>query len=491
MGRKLLLAIDQGTTGTTGLVMDDQLQVLGKANVEYPQIFPKPGYVEHRAIDIWNSVEKAVTASLAKANVKGEELAAIGITNQRETTCLFRPNGEPLHNFIVWQCRRTTDICQELKRAGHEPMIREKTGLVLDPYFSGTKLMWLFANVPNALAMASGKEALFGTIDTWLVHRLTGGQVHVTDATNASRTLLMNLKTLQWDDEILKLMGIPRVCLPKICSSSEVYGQTKGLGFLPDGIPIAGIAGDQQAALFGQACFDQGEAKATFGTGCFILLNTGTKIVYSQNGLLTSVAISLRGETQFCLEGAAFIAGAAVQWLRDGLGVIQRSSDVESLAQTVPESGDVVFVPALSGLGAPHWRPEARGLFAGISRDTNKGHLARAVLEGIAMQNRDIMVAMQKDAGTILQLKVDGGAAADNFLMQFQADVLDIACARPKVVETTALGAAALAGLAVGVFDSKQAVRDAWPLDRVFQPMMQENERARHVRKWENAVRRA
>jgi glycerol kinase len=491
MKPQFVLAIDQGTTGTTALILDQELHVLGKSNVEFAQVFPQPGWVEHRAVDIWASVELAVTKCLNQSRVRASEITAIGITNQRETTCLFTPDGEPLHNFIVWQCRRTTEICKTLKDAGHEEKFKHKTGLVLDPYFSGTKLMWLFQNVPEALSMAQRGKALFGTIDSWLLHRLTGHSVHATDATNASRTLMMNLETCEWDDELLSILGVPRSCLPTIGSSSQVFGHTKGLSFLPDGIPVAGIAGDQHAALFGQACFNKGEAKATYGTGCFILFNTGNELVRSKSGLLTSIAIKLGNEVQYCLEGSAFIAGAAVQWLRDGLGIIKKSSEVEELAKQVESSGDVVFVPALSGLGAPFWRPEARGLFCGLSRDTNKAHLARAVLEGIALQNRDMMQAMQNDGGAMTMLKVDGGASANNLLMQFQADMLGIPCARPHVLETTALGAAALAGLGVGVFSNKEAFRERSKPERVFSPQMADDERAKYLKKWHRAIERA
>jgi glycerol kinase len=490
MADQIILAIDQGTTGTTVLAVSADLKILGKATHEFPQIYPQPGHVEHEAAAIWTSVENATRDCLSTAGVSEHDIAAIGITNQRETTCLFDREGKALHNFIVWQCRRTTEICQSLKDAGHEALFTNKTGLVLDPYFSGTKLKWLFDHVDGAKDKANKGEALFGTIDSWLVYRLTGNNVHVTDVTNASRTLLMDLKTCQWDEQLLDILHVPTACLPKIASSSEVYGKTQGLSFLPDGIPIAGIAGDQQAALFGQACFAPGEAKCTYGTGCFLLLNTGNEIVHSKNGLLTTVAIQVGDEVQYALEGAAFVGGAAVQWLRDGLQIISAAPEIESLAKSVESSGDVAFVPALAGLGAPHWRPDARGVLCGLSRDSNKGHLARAVLEGIALQNRDILEAMAADAGTLYSLKVDGGASANDLLMQFQADVLQVPCIRPEVIETTALGAAALAGLAIGAFGHKDEVKKVWRQDQIFDPEMEETERLAHLSKWENAVAR-
>ena len=490
MSQKLMLAIDQGTTGTTALILDQALQVLGKANVEFAQVFPKPGWVEHRAEDIWQSVHQAIDNCLNQCRVKASQIAAIGIANQRETTCLFQRDGSALHNFIVWQCRRTADICQDLKNRGLEKVIQHKTGLVLDPYFSATKLMWLLEHVKDARKLVKQGDALFGTINTWLLYQLTGQAVHATDATNASRTLMMDLSTCQWDDELLSVFGVPKNCLPAIYGNSQVYGHTKGLSFLPDGIPIAGMAGDQQAALFGQACFEEGEVKATYGTGCFILLNTGNNLIRSKHGLLTSVAIKLGDEVQYCLEGSAFIAGAAVQWLRDGLGVIHKSSQVEELAAQVADSGEVAFVPALAGLGAPYWQPHAKGLLCGISRDTTKAHIARAVLEGIALQNRDMMEVMQQEGGSMRAIKVDGGACANNLLMQFQADVLQIPCLRPHILETTALGAAALAGLSVGIFQNKAALKELAKTESVFSPTMPEEVLKKHLSKWKKAVER-
>jgi glycerol kinase len=491
MSKDLILAIDQGTTGTTALVVDQHLQIRGKASREFRQVFPRPGLVEHEATAIWESVEASVGAALKAAGVDGSAIAGIGITNQRETTCLFDDKGQPLHNFIVWQDRRTADTCAALKAAGHEARVREKTGLVLDPYFSGTKMRWLLEHVDGAAARIDAGTARFGTIDTWLTYRLSSGAAFVTDATNASRTLLMDLRTCQWDDELLALLQVPRRALPEIRSSSEVYGVTRNLGFLPDGIPIAGIAGDQQAALFGQACFSKGEAKCTYGTGAFMLLHTGTEIVPSTSGLLTTVASKIGDEVCYALEGAAFIAGAAVQWLRDGLGLVQSAAEIEGLARTVDDVGEVCFVPALAGLGAPHWQPHARGLLCGLSRDSHKGHIARAVLEGIALQNVEILAAMKADAGALNVLKVDGGAAQNGLLMQMQADFLDVQCVRPQTWETTALGAAALAGLAVGVFASKDDVRAVWKQDTAFVPAMASSAREQKLSTWKKAVARA
>ena len=391
---------------------------------------------------------------------------------------------------MVWQDRRTADRCATLKAAGHEPLFKRKTGLVLDPYFSGTKAAWLLDNVDGARARAEAGELYFGTMDAWLAWKLCG--VHATDPSNASRTLLYNIQEMRWDPELCDILGVPMGCLPRICDNAEVLGHTRGLGFLPDGIPVAGMAGDQQSALFGQACFAPGAAKCTYGTGAFVLMNTGTTPVTSESGLLTTVAWRLNGETTYALEGSAFIAGAAVQWLRDGLGIISTAAEIESLAAEVPDSGGVVFVPALAGLGAPHWRPDATGLFTGITGGTTRAHIARAVLDGVALQISDILVAMASDAGTPLtELKVDGGAARNNLLMQFQADVLDTVCVRPTVLETTALGAAFLAGLGAGVWDSTAAIREAWAEDRRFAPAMDDTRRAAHLAAWASAVAKA
>lgn len=490
---KYILAIDQGTTGSTALVLDQKLQVKARGYLAFPQHFPRSGWVEHDLNDIWSSVETAVREALHGAGISGSDIAAVGITNQRETTAFFdRETGEPLARAIVWQCRRTADQCRALKDAGHETLFRERTGLVLDPYFSGTKMRWFLDHVPEGRAKAERGEAVFGTIDTYLVHRLTAGVSYVTDVTNASRTLLMDLRSLAWDPELMALLGVPAAALPAIVPSSGVCGQTRGLSFLPDGIPISGLAGDQQAALVGQACFEAGESKCTYGTGAFLLMNTGGEPVASRHGLLTTVGWQIGDEVAYALEGSAFVAGAAVQWLRDGLQIIRSSGEVEALAREVPDSGGVVFVPALAGLGAPHWRPEARGLLAGIERGTKKAHIARAVLEGIAFQINDLVEAMRADSGRPVPLfKADGGASMNDLLMQFQADLLGVPVARPRMVETTALGAAFLAGLAVGYWKDRSEVRAAWQADRRFEPAMASDERAAHLARWQSAVGRA
>ncbi len=484
-----VLAIDQGTTGTTALLLDKNVAVIAQANVEFPNHYPAPGHVEHDVEEIWASVEASVTAALAK--VSDVEIVAIGITNQRET-CLFwdAETGEAIHRALVWQDRRTADLCKDLKAAGHEESVRSKTGLVLDPYFSGTKAKWLLDNVSGARERAAKGEILFGTIDTWLAWRLCGA--HATDPSNASRTLLFNINTMDWDESLLALLDVPSASLPRICDNAEVLGETRGLGFLPDGIPVAGMAGDQQSALFGQACFGSGEAKCTYGTGAFILMNTGERAVPSKNGLLTTVGWRLNGTTTYALEGSAFIAGAAVQWLRDQLGIIDSAEEIEALAASVPDAGGVVFVPALAGLGAPHWRPDARGTFTGITGYTTKAHIARAVLEGIALQISDILGAMEADAGLRLSgLKVDGGAARNNLLMQFQADILRTPAIRPTVLETTALGSAFLAGLAVGFWVTTDSVREAWAEDSTFFPDLRDDVVEGHLAAWAAAVAKA
>jgi glycerol kinase len=485
----VILAIDQGTTGTTALLLDRNVQVRASHNVEFPNHYPKPGHVEHDVAEIWDSVRQAVQG--ARAAAPGTTIRAIGITNQRETSLFWdKVTGEPIHRALVWQDRRTAEICAQLKRAGHEPSVRAATGLVLDPYFSGTKAGWMLNNVPGARARAEAGELLFGTIDAWLAWKLCG--THATDAANASRTLLFDLRTGAWSPELCALLGVPMNTLPRVCDNAEVLGTTAGIDFLPDGIPVAGMAGDQQSALFGQACFAPGTAKCTYGTGAFVLMNTGEQAVHSAHGLLTTVAWRLNGKTTFALEGSAFIAGAAVQWLRDGLGLIQDASEIEALAASVPDANGVVFVPALAGLGAPHWRPEARGLVTGITGGTTRAHLARAVLDGIALQNVDMLRAMAADAKTPLSaLKVDGGAARNNLLMQLQADLLGVPCVRPTVLETTALGAAFLAGLGAGLFENTQAIRDAWVEDRTFTPSMSLEEVSSRMSDWASAVSRA
>ena len=488
---RYILAIDQGTTGSTVLVIDEDLQIRGRHTEEFPQIYPQPGWVEHDPEAIMASVEASVAGAIESAGIDANDIAGIGITNQRETVVIWdRANGQAVHNAIVWQCRRTTSRCAELKSAGHEDLFRAKTGLLLDPYFSGTKVAWLLDNVSGARDRATRGELAFGTIDTFLVWRLTGGAAHVTDVSNASRTLLMDIGRLEWDEGLMDILGVPASILPEIRSSSEVYGVTQGFADLPDGIPVAGMAGDQQSALFGQACFGVGEAKCTYGTGCFILMNTGSKPVPSQNGLLTTVGWKIGDEVSYVLEGSAFIAGAAVQWLRDGLGIIESAPDVEGLAEQVEDSAGVYFVPALTGLGAPHWNAEARGLICGLTRGVTRSHLARATLEGIAYQNYEILEAMIADAGqTLTELKVDGGAAANNLLMQFQADQLGVSVNRPRVVETTAMGAAFLAGMGVGLWKSTQ-LEKMRRKDRIFTPKMKKKQRESLFSGWQAAVKR-
>lgn len=488
-----ILAIDQGTTGSTAVVLSADARILGKANEEFPQHYPEPGWVEHDLDEIWASVRRAVARALEAAGVSAADCAGIGITNQRETTVVWeRSTLHPIHHAIVWQDRRTAARCQALRDAGHEATFRERTGLVLDPYFSGTKIAWILDKVPGSRGRAEAGELAFGTIDSWLVSRLSGGEAHVTDVTNASRTLLLDIRSCSWDPELAGLLGVPTPMLPRVVPSSGVVARTKGVPGLPDGIPIAGIAGDQQAALFGQTCFGIGDVKCTYGTGAFILMNTGSTPVPSRHGLLTTIAWRIGDETHYALEGSAFIAGAAVQWLRDGLKLIRSSVEVEALAKQVPSSGDVVFVPALAGLGAPHWDPAARGVIAGLTRDTTAAHLCRATLEGIAFQVADLARAMAQDAGKPLgRLRVDGGAAANDLMMQFQADVLDTAIDRPVSVETTALGAAYLAGLGVGVFGSREDIVRHHRMEKTFHPRMEAVERERHLAKWARAVRRA
>ncbi len=487
---KHILALDQGTTSSRAIVFDHAGAIIATAQREFRQIFPKPGWVEHDANEIWASQSTVAAEALAKAGLTATDVAAIGITNQRETTVVWdRKTGQPIHHAIVWQDRRTAAACDRLKRAGKAAMIRRKTGLVIDAYFSGTKLAWILKHVPGAMARARAGELAFGTIDSWLVWNLTGGRVHVTDVSNASRTMLCNLATCDWDDDLLKLFGIPRAVLPAIRASSEVYGECNLWG---GAIPIAGMAGDQQAALFGQACTQPGMVKNTYGTGCFMLMNTGTKPIVSKNNLLTTVAWRVGGRTEYALEGSIFIAGAVVQWLRDGLGLIKTSGEIESLAAQVPDNGGVVLVPAFAGLGAPHWDQYARGLVAGLTRGTTAAHLARAALEGIAYQVHDVLQAMQSDSGiTLKELRVDGGACANNLLMQFQADMLGVPVVRPRVAETTALGAAYLAGLAVGYWKDPKEIAAQWQADRRFVPAMKPAQRKKLLSGWNKALTRA
>ena len=481
---KHILALDQGTTSSRAIVFDHSGSVVSVAQKEFRQIFPQPGWVEHDANEIWATQLHTAKEALAKANLTAGDIAAIGITNQRETTVVWdRDTGAPIHNAIVWQDRRTAAHCDRLKARGLAGVIKRKSGLVIDAYFSGTKLSWLLKNVRKTGRLA------FGTIDTWLLWHLTGGRVHATDPSNASRTMLFNLKTGDWDDELLKIIGVPRAVLPEVRSSSEIYGETTLFG---GRLPIAGIAGDQQAALFGQACTQPGMVKNTYGTGCFMLMNTGTKPVPSKNNLLTTVAWRVGDRTEYALEGSIFIAGAVVQWLRDGLGIIKSSSEVEALAAQVTDPEGVYLVPAFAGLGAPHWDQYARGLVAGVTRGTTAAHIARAALEGIAFQVADVLRAMEADAKIKLkELRVDGGASANNLLMQFQSNLLGVPVVRPKVTETTALGAAYLAGLAVGFWKDQKQIAAQWQVDRRFTPAMKSADRKKLERGWQKALDRA
>jgi glycerol kinase len=487
-----ILAFDQGTTSSRAIVFDHQGRILSVAQKEFEQIFPRPGWVEHDPDEIWSSQAGVAAEAVTRARLDSSDIAAIGITNQRETAVVWnRRTGEPVHNAIVWQDRRTAGLCDRLKEQGHEPLIRRKTGLLIDSYFSGTKVRWILDNVEGARAAAERGELCFGTVDSWLIWKMTGGRLHVTDATNASRTLLYDIHTGDWDDELLEILQVPRSMLPEVRSSSEVYGDTAGHLFARP-IPIAGIAGDQQAALFGQRCTERGMVKNTYGTGSFMLLNTGTEAVPSQHNLVTTVAWKIGDRTEYALEGSVFITGAVVQWLRDGLQIIRASGDVERLAASVPDNGGVYLVPAFAGLGAPHWDPYARGTIVGITRGTTMAHFARAALEGIAYQVADVLDAMQKDSGIdIRQLRVDGGAAANDLLLQFQADILGVPAVRPRVLETTALGAAYLAGLAVGYWEDQQAINEQWQQDRAFEPQMEAAEAATLREGWRRALERS
>jgi glycerol kinase len=489
---KAILAFDQGTTSSRAIAFGRDGRILGISQQEFRQIYPQPGWVEHDALEIWRTQRDVAAQALAAAALSAADVGAIGITNQRETTVLWeRSSGRPVANAIVWQDRRTASRCDALRQAGHEPEFTRRTGLLLDAYFSGTKLAWLLDNVPGARERARRGELAFGTIDAWLAWQLSSGAAHVTDASNASRTLLFNIHTLDWDDELLRLLDIPREVLPKVVDSSGEAARTSCEG-LPRGIAISGIAGDQQAALFGQACHAPGMAKNTYGTGCFLLMNTGGRPAASRNRLLATVAWKRGGSTAYALEGSVFIAGAAIQWLRDGLGIIERSSDVEALAASVPDSGGAFFVPALSGLGAPYWDPRARGTLVGITRGTNRAHIARAALEAIAFQSAELIEAMAADSGIALkELRVDGGATANNLLMQMQADLLGVPVVRPKVTETTALGAAYLAGLACGFWKDEAEIASLWSRDRVFDPMLSRAAAAERLGEWKRAVERS
>lgn len=488
---KYILALDQGTTSSRAIVFDHSGNAVSVAQKEFTQYFPKPGWVEHDPMEIWSSQIGVAQEAISALRLSRDEIAAIGITNQRETTIVWdAATGEPVHNAIVWQDRRTAEYCDSLKEKGLTGMIREKTGLIIDAYFSGTKIRWILENVPGARERAEKGELRFGTVDSWLVWNLTGGKVHVTDVSNASRTMLFNINTLQWDQELLDLLDIPISMMPQVRSSSEVYGETSGDVFA-ECVPVAGMAGDQQAALFGQMCTEPGSVKNTYGTGCFMLMNTGTEPIMSKNNLLTTIAWKIGDTVNYALEGSIFVGGSVVQWLRDGLGIIKSSSEVEELARTVPDNGGVYFVPALTGMGAPWWDQYAKGGIHGITRGTTAGHIARAALEGIAFQTMDIVGAMEKDAGVRLsELKVDGGASRDNLLMQFQADILGADVIRPQVTETTAKGACYLAGLAVGFWDSVAEIKSQWLAERVFHPEAHEEKVNALKEGWSDAIRR-
>lgn len=489
--KQYILALDQGTSSSRAIVFDQKGTPCAVAQKEFRQIFPQSGWVEHDPHEIWSSQASVIAEAITMMDINGLNLAGIGITNQRETTIVWdSETEEPIYNAIVWQDRRTSDYCDELKNQGLTDTIRQKTGLIIDAYFSATKIKWILDNVPGARKRAEWGKLMFGTVDTWLIWRLTRGEIHVTDVSNASRTMLFNINTLDWDQELLDLFGIPRSMMPEVKSSSEIYGHTKTTIFAHK-VPISGIAGDQQAALFGQMCTEPGMVKNTYGTGCFLLMNSGEKPILSKNNLITTVAWKIGDKVNYALEGSIFVGGSVVQWLRDGLGVINSSSEVEELASRVPDTNGVYFVPALTGLGAPWWDQYARGTIVGISRGTNTAHIARAALEGIAYQTMDITAAMSRDAGIPLkELKVDGGASRNNLLMQFQADILGTRVIRPQVVETTAMGAAYLAGLAVGYWSSIDDIRKQWQIDRIFEPSWEQEKIDDAKAHWADAVKR-
>ncbi len=488
--QQYILAIDAGTTSSRAIIFDQQGQQVAMAQHEFTQYFPEKSWVEHDAMEIWGTQIKAIRQVMAQSNVKAEEIAALGITNQRETTVIWdRVTGQPVHKAIVWQDRRTANRCAELIEKGHDQIFHDKTGLVLDAYFSGTKVQWILDSDPQIRRRARAGELAFGTIDTWLIWQLTGGQTHVTDVTNASRTLMYNIHELSWDAELLELLDVPASLLPKVCASSEIVGHTSSV-IIGAEIPIAGIAGDQQAALFGQLCLTPGSVKNTYGTGCFCIMNTGKTAVVSKNKMLTTIAWKIEDEVTYAIEGSVFTAGALIQWLRDQLQMIGQAPEIEALAQTESDSDGVTFIPALSGMGAPYWDPHATGALMGITRGTTKGHIARAALEAIALRSRDIIMEMQKDAGVSFKsLKVDGGASNNNLLMQIQADLLNAEVIRPKETETTALGAAFLAGLAVGVWSSMQALENTWQIDKTFNPKPSDQTQ-RIIEHWHERIRK-
>ena len=490
MKKDFIIALDQGTTSSRCIIFDHNGHIVNSAQQEFTQIYPEPGWVEHDPLEIWDSQNTVMMKAIEKANIKSSQIAAIGITNQRETTIVWDKNtGEPIYNAIVWQCRRTADICEQLKNDGWEDYVKTNTGLMIDAYFSGTKIKWIIDNVPGAKSKALNGELLFGTVDTWLVWKLTNGKVHVTDYTNASRTMLFNIRTKQWDEKLLDALSIPVSMMAEVKNSSEIYGETILTGMNGNSIPISGIAGDQQAALFGHTCFKKGDCKNTYGTGCFLLMNTGNKFIESQNGLLTTIAIAINGDIEYALEGSVFVAGAAVQWLRDEIGLIDNAEETEKIANSVENSGGVYIVPAFTGLGSPYWDMYARGMIVGLTRGSNRSHIVRATLEAIAYQTRDLLEAMREDSGiTNSSLKVDGGASQNNFLMQFQADILNTKIIKPVVNETTALGAAYLAGLAVGFWKDKAEIQDIREVDKEFVPRISDKERKKLYDGWKKAI---
>ncbi|MEE1131652.1 MAG: glycerol kinase GlpK [Caryophanon sp.] len=493
MTKQYIMALDQGTTSSRAMLFDETGNVVHTAQQEFRQIFPQSGWVEHNAEEIWSSILSCIAKVLSQKNIPADAVASIGITNQRETTVVWdKHTGKPIYNAIVWQSRQTAGICEELKEAGHNDLFRDKTGLLIDAYFSGTKVKWILDNVEGAREKAEAGDLLFGTIDTWIIWKLTEGAAHVTDYSNASRTLMFNIYDLKWDEELLELLTVPASMLPKVCESSKVYGKTAPKNFFGKEIPIAGIAGDQQAALFGQACYDEGMSKNTYGTGCFMLMNTGEKAVKSNNGLLTTIAWGLDGKVTYALEGSIFVAGSAIQWLRDGLRMFKNSADSEAYAKRVDSTEGVYVVPAFVGLGTPYWDSDVRGAVFGLTRGTSKEHFVRATLESLAYQTKDVLSAMEADSGIPLNtLRVDGGAVKNDFLMQFQADILNVPVERPEVNETTALGAAYLAGLAVGFWQSLDDISNNWHLDRRFEVAMEEDQRDELYTGWKKAVKAA
>ncbi|MFY3793166.1 glycerol kinase GlpK [Ureibacillus sp. MALMAid1270] len=490
---KYILSLDQGTTSSRAILFNQAGHVVHIAKREFKQYFPKSGWVEHNAKEIWSSILSVIASVLSEKNIKPEQIAGIGITNQRETTVVWDKNtGEPVYNAIVWQSRQTTDICNELIEQGYEDLFRSKTGLLIDAYFSGTKVKWILDNVDGAREKAEKGELLFGTIDTWIIWKLTEGKVHVTDYSNASRTLMYNIYDLKWDEELIQILGVPLTMLPEVRESSEIYGHVSKNHFFGTSVPIAGIAGDQQAALFGQACFDSAMVKNTYGTGCFMLMNTGEKAVRSNHGLLTTIAWGIDGKVEYALEGSIFVAGSAIQWLRDGLRMLRNTEESENYAKRVENTDGVYVVPAFVGLGTPYWDSDVRGAVFGLTRGTSKEHFIRATLESLAYQTKDVLSAMEADSElTLKSLRVDGGAVTNDFLMQFQSDILNVPVERPAINETTALGAAYLAGLAVGYWESKEAIAEYWNLNRKFEPSMQEEQRTKLYEGWKKAIKAA